>query len=60
LAVAIKECEAFQQPAKCGGAKCRRGRSPDGVLRNPNRPDRAVSSYRLLGAGLHFLHYFIN
>jgi len=34
---------------KCGGAKYRRGRSPNDVLWNPNRPIRAVSSYRLLG-----------
>jgi hypothetical protein len=25
-----------------------KGESPTGVLRNPNRPNRAVSSYRLL------------
>jgi hypothetical protein len=26
LAVAIKECEAFQQPQKCGGEKPHKGR----------------------------------
>jgi len=41
-------CAARPGLAKCGGAKYRRGRSPNGVLRNPNRPNRAVSSYRLL------------
>jgi hypothetical protein len=61
FAVAIKEREAFQQQQKCGGAKYRRGRSPNGVLWNPNRPNRAVSSYRLLGEGcaLHYFPYFI-
>jgi len=37
LAAQIGACEARPGLAKCGGAKCRRGRSPNGVLRNPSR-----------------------
>jgi len=35
LAVAIKECEAFQQPTKCGGIKTHKGRKPDCVFMEP-------------------------
>jgi len=33
--VAIKECEAFQQPPKCGGRKQHKGQSPTAVFWNP-------------------------
>jgi len=47
----------FQQPTKCGGM--RRGRG--GLAEwNPNRPNRAVSSYRLLCDRLHFRHFLFN
>jgi len=49
LPARIRACVARPGLAKCGGAKRHKGRSPTGVLRNPNRPNRAVSSYRLLG-----------
>jgi len=48
LPARIRACVARPGLAKCGGAKYRRGRSPNGVLRNPSRPNRAVSGYRLL------------
>jgi len=48
LPARIRACAARPGLAKCGGAKNRRGQSPNGVLRNPNRPIRAMSSYRLL------------
>jgi hypothetical protein len=37
FAVAIKECEAFQQPQKCGGEKMHKGRSPTAFFRSPSR-----------------------
>jgi len=49
LSARIRVYAARPGLAECGGAKYHRGRSPNGVLRNPNRPFRAVSSYRLLG-----------
>jgi len=46
-----ENAKRFTGTKKCGGAKYRRGRSPNGVLWNLNRPIRAVSSYRLLNEG---------
>ena len=57
LAVAIKECESFQQPTKCGGM--RRG-SPEGrpSRMEPEGADSARSSYRLLGEVNPFILFF--
>jgi len=62
LTARIRACEARPGLAKCGGAKTHKGHSPTGFLRNPNRPNRAVSSYRLLSAVLPYfiIIYFIN
>jgi len=43
-----ENAQHFTGTKKCGGAKRHKGHSPTGVLRNPNHPIRAVSSYRLL------------
>ena len=37
LPARIRACVARPGLAKCGGAKYRRGRSPNDILRNPNR-----------------------
>jgi len=49
-------CVANIPCPKCGGDKTpQRANSPTGVLRSPNRPNRAVRSYCLLGDGFCFL-----
>jgi hypothetical protein len=59
LPARIRACVARPGLAKCGGAKTHKGHSPTGFLRNPNRPNRAVSSYRLLNAGFALFPSFI-
>jgi len=44
--------------AKCGGAKPHKGEKPDCGFAEPEPPERAVSSYRLL-CEVGALHYFI-
>jgi len=50
LPARISETEGLAGLAKCGGAKCRRGRSPNGVLRNPKMPNRHFCANRVLYA----------
>jgi len=52
LPARISETEGFAGQAKCGGAKYRRGRSPNGVLRNPKMPYRHFCANRVLCEGL--------
>jgi len=49
LPARISETAGFAGQAKCGVAKCRRGRSPNGVLRNPKMPYRHFCANRVLG-----------
>jgi len=48
LPARIRACEARPGLAKCGGAKYYKGRSPTGVLRNPEGAISARSANRLL------------
>jgi len=59
LPARISETEGFAGQAKYGGAKCRRGQSPNGVLRNPKMPNRHFCANRVLGAGFLFFYYFL-
>jgi hypothetical protein len=43
-----ENAQHFTGNKKCGGAKLHKGRSPTGVLQNPEPPIRRRSSYRLL------------
>jgi len=60
LPARIRACAARPGLAKCGGAKYHKGRSPTGVLWNPNRPIRAVSIYCLLYAVFAFTLFFFD
>ena len=60
----IRACVARPGLQKCGGAKYRRGRSPNGVLRNPKMPNRHFCANRVLCEVVSGLHnheskYFI-
>jgi len=66
FAVRISETEGFAGLQKCGGAKYRRGQSPNGVLWNPKMPNRHFCANRVLDAGLLFpdsyytiIYYFL-
>jgi len=48
FAARISETVGFAGLQKCGGAKYRRGRSPNGVLRNPKMPNRHFCANRVL------------
>ena len=51
LPARISETAGFAGQAKCGVAKCRRGRSPNGVLWNPKMPYRHFCASRVLCDG---------
>ena len=59
LPARISETEGFAGQAKCGVAKCRRGRSPNGVLRNPKMPYRHFCANRVLCEDCAFV-YILN
>jgi len=56
FAARISETVGFAGLQKCGGAKCRRGRSPNGVLRNPKMPNRHFCANRVLYAVFAFIN----